>query len=47
MIERLGPKPFSTGILHTLFVGFRPLLVGHRHFPSQEQLIDQTLKPFS
>ncbi|CAN9455990.1 unnamed protein product [Alternaria sp. RS040] len=26
MIERLGPKPFSTGILHTLFVGFRPLL---------------------
>ncbi|CAN9124323.1 unnamed protein product [Alternaria alternata] len=27
MIERLGPKPFSTGILHTLFVGFRPLLL--------------------
>ncbi|KAG9185446.1 hypothetical protein G6011_07990 [Alternaria panax] len=27
MIERLGPKPFSNGILHTLFVGFRPLLL--------------------
>lgn len=26
-IESLGPEPFSSGILRTLFIGFRPLLV--------------------
>ncbi|KAL5398721.1 hypothetical protein PMIN02_001248 [Paraphaeosphaeria minitans] len=27
LAERLGPDPFSSGILHTLFIGFRPLLL--------------------
>ncbi|KAH7009152.1 hypothetical protein B0J12DRAFT_691816 [Macrophomina phaseolina] len=27
LAERLGPEPFSSGILHTLFMGFRPLLL--------------------
>lgn len=26
-VERLGPAAFTTGVLHRLFVGFRPLLV--------------------
>jgi len=27
-MESLGPASFSSGILRTLFVGFKPLLVG-------------------
>lgn len=38
LIERLGPKAFSTGILHTLFAGFRPLLVGFGDFCFERML---------
>ncbi|KAH7361084.1 hypothetical protein BKA66DRAFT_213775 [Pyrenochaeta sp. MPI-SDFR-AT-0127] len=27
LIEGLGPMPFSVGIMHTIFIGFRPLLL--------------------
>lgn len=30
MIQRLGPEAFSIGTMHTIFVGFRPLLVGYK-----------------
>jgi hypothetical protein len=35
LVERLGPESFSSGISYTLFIGFRPLLVGHEHLGSQ------------
>lgn len=31
LMERLGPKPFNTGVLHRMFIGFRPLLVCFGH----------------
>lgn len=30
MMEGLGPTSFDDGIMHTIFVGFRPLLVSHK-----------------
>jgi hypothetical protein len=32
LVDRLGPEPFNSGILHTLFIGLRPLLVSHEHY---------------
>lgn len=32
MLERLGPAAFSIGTMHTMFIGFRPLLVGYKRF---------------
>ncbi|CAN9482036.1 unnamed protein product [Alternaria alternata] len=49
MIERLGPKPFSTGILHTLFVGFRPLLLISSIYDRRKTFLAQdgwVTKPF-
>ncbi|KAH7123756.1 hypothetical protein B0J11DRAFT_529811 [Dendryphion nanum] len=49
LAERLGPEPFSSGILHTLFIGFRPLLLISSIITQQKTFLAQeewTTTPF-
>ena len=39
LAERLGPEPFSSGILHSMFMGFRPLLVSRERLRLSTQAV--------
>lgn len=40
MMESLEPTSFAVDPMHTMFVGFRPLLVGYRQPPSHVEASD-------